>query len=248
MNRLTSLFAASLLALPVVANAQQKRALDHDAYDSWNSIQGQALSDDGEWVLYTQAPQEGDGDLFVRSLRSERSYVVPRGQSAQFTEDNRFVVFLIKPELALTRAAEKEGQRSDQQPKDSLGILDLESGEISKVERVKSFALPEEAGGWVAYLLEAPAEETDTTAATEGEGARARPVGGRRSGGQAARAGGSGAGGAEKQDGTVLILRNLSSGGEQQFEMVQAYAFSKDGRHLAYTAASKDSTADGAFV
>jgi hypothetical protein len=250
MNRLTSLFAASLLALPVVANAQQKRALDHDAYDSWNRIQGQALSDDGTWVLYTVSPQEGDGGLYVKALRSATSYVVPRGQSAQFTEDNQFVVFLIKPELALVRESQKEDARQDGQPKDSLGILDLSSGEITKVERVKSFVLPEDAGGWLAYHLEAPEEERDTTQGG-GEGRPARPSGRRRPGGtggppgQAARGGGSGG---EKQDGTVLVLRNLSSGAEQQFEMVQAYVFSKDGGHLAYTASSKDSTADGGFV
>jgi dipeptidyl aminopeptidase/acylaminoacyl peptidase len=241
------LLIALLLAFSAQAYAQEKRPLDHDVYDGWNRIQGQALSDDGRWVLYTVSPQEGDGELYVKALRSETSYVVPRGESAQFAEDNRFVVFLVKPALALVRESQKEDSTRDAQPRDSLGILDLTSGEITKVERVKSFALPKEAGGWLAYHLEAGVEEPDTTQGG-GEGRPARPRGMRRPGGLPGRGTRSGEGEGEKQDGTVLVLRNLSSGAEQQFEKVQTFAFSTDGRRLAYTASSKDSTADGAFV
>jgi len=235
---------AVLLACSVHAYAQEKRPLDHSVYDSWNRIQGQTLSNDGAWVLYTVSPQEGDGQLHVKALRSETAYLVPRGESAEFTDDNRFVVFLIKPELALVRESQKEGARQDAQPKDSLGILNLVSGEIAKVGRVKSFDLPEDAGGWLAYHLEAVVEERDTTEReTEEPAARQgrRPAGAQ---GRTARGGGD----SERQDGTALVLRNLSTGVEQRYETVQAYVFSKNGQHLAYTASSKDSTADGAFV
>lgn len=238
---------ALLLVLPNNLFGQAKRPLDHDVYDSWNTIQGQAISNDGRWVLYAQNPQEGDGELHVRNLDSKTEHIVSRGQAARFTDDSRFVVFLIKPELARTREAEKEGKRSDAQPKDSLGIIDLRSGEITKVERVKSFQLPDEAGGWVAYLLQPPLEQSDSNRGVEGErsggGGRSRAApAGRRS------AGLNRSGESEKVDGTVLVLRNLASGTERRYEKVVEYTIDNSGAHLAYTASSKDSTADGAFI
>ena len=234
---------AILVVFPTIAVAQEKRPLDHDVYDSWNNIQGQAISADGRWVLYTEDPQEGDAELHVRDLRSNVDHVVPRGESARFSSDNRFVVFLIKPELALVREAQSENG-GDSAPKDSLGILDLASGEVTKVERVKSYELPEDEGAWVAYLLEEEQAEADSAAADSTQGGEGRP-----SRGRAGRRGrGGGGNGDEKEDGTPLVLRELTSGVEQRYEMVMEYAFSKDGRHLAYTASSKDSTADGIYL
>jgi hypothetical protein len=36
-------------------------------YDSWKSIQGTKISLDGAWIAYALTPQEGDGELVVRS-------------------------------------------------------------------------------------------------------------------------------------------------------------------------------------
>ena len=120
---LVGLAIATLVA--TTADGQQKRPLDHGVYDSWNSVRQQQLSKDGQWILYAYVPGEGDAELQVRSLGSSTEYTVPRGQSAQFTADGRWVVFLIKPELALHREAQKEKKRPDDQPKDSLGVRNL---------------------------------------------------------------------------------------------------------------------------
>ena len=245
MRRLLSFVVCMLFLMPTLALAQQKRPLDHDAYDSWNSIQGRAISDDGRWVLYSQDPAEGDSELHVRDLRSNVDHVVPRGESARFSHGDRFVVFLIKPELALVREAQGENGGRDNAPKDSLGILNLASGEVTRVERVKSFELPEEEGGWVAFLLEEAQTGVDSTGG-DTEGGEERPSRGRRGGGS--RGGGDDDDDEEKVDGTILVLRELASGVEQRFENVLEYSFAKTGQRLAYTASSKDSTADGAFL
>jgi dienelactone hydrolase len=244
MRRSLSFVVCMLFLIPTLAQAQQKRPLDHDAYDAWNSIQGRAISDDGRWVLYSHDPSEGDSELHVRDLRSNVDHVVSRGESARFSQDDRFVVFLIKPELALEREAEGENGGGDSAPKDSLGILNLASGAVFKVDRVKSFELPEEEGGWVAFLL----EEAPTGADSMGgdtEGGEERPSRGRRGG---SRGGDDDDDDDEKVDGTILVLRELTSGAEQRFENVLEYTFAKTGQRLAYTASSKDSTADGAFL
>ena len=243
MRRSLSFAVCFLFLMPTLALAQQKRPLDHDAYDSWNSIQGRAISDDGRWVLYSQDPQEGDSELHVRDLRSNVDHVVPRGESARFSHGDRFVVFLIKPELTLVRAAQEEDNGRNSEPKDSLGILSLASGEVTKFESVKSFELPEDEGGWVAFLLEEEETEADSTEGAT-EGGEARPSRGRR--GEGGRDGDEKD--EEKVDGTALVLREFTTGAEHRFENVLEYAFAKTGQRLAYTASSKDSTADGAYL
>lgn len=140
------------IAVPNQAQAQQpKRPLDHDAYDGWSSIEDERLSDDGRWILYALAPQEGDAVLHVKSITSETAYTVARGRDARFTDNAGFVIFLIKPELAEVRKAQQEKKKPEEQPKDSLGILDLATGDETGYEHVTEYAFSEE-GVYLAYL------------------------------------------------------------------------------------------------
>ncbi len=240
---MTAILCAPAAAL--VGQESQKRPLDHDVYDSWNRIMDERLSDDGRWMLYALVPQEGDAELHVRAADGGTAYAIPRGRSARFSADGGFVVFLIKPELALEREAKREKKKPDEQPKDSLGILSLATGDVVRVERVKSFAVPEDAGSWVAYLLEqAPKEkaEPDDSAAAEPEEPE-EP--------EAAQAEGEEEEDEEKkdkEDGTTLVLRDLRAEAEHRYDFVTEYAFAADGGWLAYATSTKDGTDDGVFV
>jgi len=234
MNRYACYVLAGLLLVPALANAQTKKILDHDAYDIWRGIDSQAVSNDGRWILYNLTLQDGDAELEVKGLTSDVTYSMPRGSAARFTHDSRFVVALVQPEKAAAKEAREQKKKPDEQPKDSLVILDLTAGDMFKLERVKGFELPADAGGWVAYLLEKELGEV-------GEVER----------GQEEQQQGEEEKGKEKRDnqlGTTLVVRNLSSGTEQRHESVMEYAFSKDGERLVYTASSKDGAADGVML
>ncbi|UCD23505.1 MAG: S9 family peptidase [Gemmatimonadota bacterium] len=240
--RITPLITVVALLLPIEAPAQQKQSLDHESYDIWKTIVDTRISNDGRWISYSLNVREGDAELYVQSVNSGIAYTVPRGREAQFTHDGRFLVFKIKPELALVREAQKEKKKPDEQPKDSLGIMDLSDGEVFKVERVKSFELPEEGNEWVAYLLEKQTEKPDSS--EEAESPAEEPVEEPEEEGQEE----------EKKEkkpgqiGTTLVLRDLASGDEQRYESVMAYAFSKNGDRLLFSASNKDGTADGLMV
>jgi dipeptidyl aminopeptidase/acylaminoacyl peptidase len=240
IHRISPLIMAAALMSPFTAQAQQKRSLDHDSYNIWKTIVDSRISDNGQWISYALNVREGDAELQVHSLNSSTVYTVPRGRQAQFTHDGRFLVFVIKPELELEREAKKEKKKPEQQPKDSLGIMDLSNGEVFKVEKVKSFKVVEEGPSWVAYLLE-KAEETPDSAA-EAEAVEEEQVEEEAEEEEEKK---------EKkpnQIGTTLVLRDLSSGAEQRYESVVEYVFSKSGNRLALAASSKDGTADGLMV
>ena len=234
---LVVLFVASSV---VGIHAQSKRPLDHEVYDSWMSIRDEALSADGAWALFSLVPQEGDAELHVKSLGSDTAYEIPRGREAAFTRDGRFVVFLITPELAAVREAQKEKKQPEDQPKDTLGILELSTGDVTRVERVQSFKLPEEAGDWVAYLLEKPAEaeDEDTEDETEAESPEESEAEGEQSETEKE----------PKETGAALVLRTLSTGDEQRYDEVIEYAPAKNGRRLVFAASTEDGSADGVSV
>ena len=236
------LFTALLLALALPASAQ-KKPLDHDAYDIWNRITGQSLTDDGRWALYGVVSEKYDPTVIVRSTSSETEHRLERAEAGQFSHDGRFVVFRIKPSKAAVEEAKKAKKKPDEMPQDSMGILDLTNGQMVRVERVKSFKLPDDNGQWLAYqLLKPPAAKPDSTKPAEARPAGARPAAG------AAATDSAKTPEKKKEDGTVLVLRNLTNGMERRIEFVTDYAFAKDGGKLVYLTSTKDGSGDGAYA
>ena len=155
--------------IPHLASAQSKKPLDHSVYDGWQSIGAKAISNNGQWTVYTVTPQEGDATLVIRNLKTAQQLSVPRGSNPVITEDSRFVVFSIKPFFQDVRQAKIKKKKADEMPKDSLGIVELGQTTITKVPAVKQFRTPEKGSGLLAYLIEKP--KTDT-AATKGAGGK----------------------------------------------------------------------------
>lgn len=259
-RRLTAL---GLLALLVSASAfaqQPKRPLTHADYDSWRAIQGQSLSRDGKFVAYALVPQDGDGEVVVQNLatgvewRHSRGAAPvnppPRSPEAQpgpgpgfgqgpfagrpfFTADSRFVVFQILPAKADTEKAKKEKKRPEDMPKNAMGIMNLSNGEVTRIDRVKSFQVADDGTGFIAYALEAKIEERKP------EDRRPDAAGAPNRGRRDPR---------RKEFGTDLVLRNLSDNSERTFPDALEYTLSKDARSLVYTVSSKKEETNGAFA
>jgi dipeptidyl aminopeptidase/acylaminoacyl peptidase len=140
--------------------AQSKKPLDHSVYDNWKSAGERAISNDGNFVVYSIVAQEGDGELVVRNAGTGYTKTIPRGYAAVITEDSRYVVFKIKPPYKDTRQARIKKKKPDDMPKDSLGMLVLGTDSLTKVAKVKSFKTPEKGTGWLAYHLEKPMADT----------------------------------------------------------------------------------------
>ena len=139
----------------------QKKSLTHDVYDGWKSVGERLISNDGQYIVYTVNPQEGDGELVVQHIGTKAKNTVARGYGAVISEDSRYVVFKIKPLFQDTRQAKIKKKKPDDMPKDSIGIIELGKEAVIKIARVKSFKAPEKGFGYMAYQMEKP--EPDTT-------------------------------------------------------------------------------------
>jgi dipeptidyl aminopeptidase/acylaminoacyl peptidase len=160
-------FLFFFLSLPKDHLLAQKKPLDHSVYDGWQSIGERMISNDGKWVVYAINPQEGDNELVIQSSGSEYKKTIARGYNAKITEDNRFVIFKIKPFFKDTKEARVKKKKQDDFPKDSLAIIELGKDSVWKLARVKSYSTPEKSFGWVAYQLEKPLADTGKTKKTE---------------------------------------------------------------------------------
>jgi dipeptidyl aminopeptidase/acylaminoacyl peptidase len=224
----------------------QKKPLDHSVYDGWQTIGERMVSPDGQWVVYTVTPQEGDADLFIQSADgSSYKKQVPRGYNAVITEDSRFVVFKIKPPYKYTREARIRKKKPEDLPKDSIGLVELGKNDVIKVAKVRSFKTPQKAAGWVAYLKEreplAGRQATGPTQKTVDSLKRTidslvmlitevKNVKGGNRDWLDAEDEPSGAAGAN--EGSELVLRKLGNGDQKVFRNVTDYYFSANGQKL----------------
>jgi dipeptidyl aminopeptidase/acylaminoacyl peptidase len=257
--------------------ATAKRPLTHQDYDGWRSIQGQTISRDGKFIAYALIPQDGDGEVVIRNLatgvewRHGRGWRPPapppggdetgepaalaagRTSRVSFTADTRFAAFTIEPNKDDVLKARKEKKSPDASPKNALGIMDLSNGQVTRVERVKSFQTPEEGPNWIAYQLEAkPEEKKADDKAAEPKPESKQDENGDQDFQQRGRGGAGGPGGRmggpRKEYGSDLVLRNLTTGVEKTFADALEYSFSKDAATLIFTVSSRKEESNGVYT
>lgn len=198
--------ALLFLSPPLLA----KRPLTHTDYDSWRSISNPSLSRDGKFAAYVLFPQQGNGELVVRDVKTGREWRAPVGQQPPpprpdpvseapakprsiplaFVNRGKAVVFTTFPSHEDVEKARRDRKPA---PKNGLSILDLSTGAIVHIENVRGFAAPESAGAFFVYAKEP----------------------------------------AEKQKAGSLVLRGFD-GSERVLAQTGVYALAKDGQTLIY--------------
>jgi dipeptidyl aminopeptidase/acylaminoacyl peptidase len=247
-----------------------KRPLTHKDYDSWRSIQASQISRDGKFIAYAYVPQDGDGEIVVRSVASTTEWRAPRGYRPPvpppddpganvaefvagqgrllrpvFTADSRFIVFGTEPTKAELNKAKKDKKKPEEMPKNGLGIMDLSNGNVVKIERVKNFQVPDDGSGFIAYLMEAPLPEKANPPPKDGA---ATPSESPAPAVQPAPARPqSGRGARKKEYGTDLVLRDMAAGSERKFPDVLDFTFSKDAKTLVFATSSKKEDTNGVY-
>ncbi|MBC7829590.1 MAG: S9 family peptidase [Chitinophagaceae bacterium] len=241
----------------------QKKPLTHAVYDSWQSIGERYISNDGKFVAYTVTPQEGDALLVIQA--SDKSYKkeIPRGYSATITEDSRYIIFRIRPFFKDSREARIKKKKPEEMPKDSLAIMELGKDSIVKIARVKSYKTPEKGIGWIAYHLDkglpevikpkAPDSVTQVNNLIRMADSLTRIADSIRNKANEAKTKGLMVLQSSKketrpnakpvepvEEGTDLVLRNLITGEQIIYKLVNDYTFSKKGNRLVVKTTRKN--------
>ncbi len=219
MFRILILLLVGSLALPAAsAQSAAKKMLDHTEFDTWKEIQQPQISNDGRWVVYELNPDIGDGKLVVYDGNTGKDQIFERAKGAKISADSRFVVFNIKPFDDTLKALRRRKVKKEELPKDTIGILDLNTGNLTKIAEVQSFQLPAKWNGWLAYLRE-PGEMKPDTSAQKTNG-RAKKE--------------------SRENGSTLVLRNLTNGQEINVAFVKNYAYAEEGAKFALVSTGDD--------
>ena len=212
-----------LLIYSVSIQAQQKIPLNHSVYNDWKSISNQSISNDGRFIAYEINPQEGDGKLFLCDMENESCDSIQRGYKPILSSNSNLLVFNIKPEFDTVRAAKLKKVKKDKLPKDSLGVLIINTGEIIKFAELKSVKIPKKESDWISFLINEPETKKDTLTidSTLNKKKDKRNK--------------------KKDKGDLLVILNPITGDSVSFKNVTKYAFSKNGELCAFVSVAGDS-------
>ncbi len=245
-----------------LAHAQQRPITSAD-FPSWKAISGQVLSNDGHYLAYGLFPQEGDGVVIIRDLKTSQDLRIPAGElppppapdpasdgpappqaiHISFSPDTKTLAFLAYPTHAAVEKSKDKKQAPPPPAHDELVMIDLTTSKPTRIPDVKSFQLPDKGTGFIAYLkFPAPEAKKPTPApdAPADEDSEDQARGGR--------AGATGSATPTTQYGSLLTLRSLPAGTEKTFPDVLDYQLAKDAKSLAYSVASPRPETDGVFL
>lgn len=215
-------YAFLFLIFLAAETSAQKKPLDHSVYDGWQSLGNTTISKKGDKAFYTVSPQEGDGELILKSDKNETLLTLPRAASPKFSFDEKHFVSLISPLYQDTRKAKIDKKKREDMPKDSLAIYSFAAKSWVKLPNVKSYQLPEEDGRYLVYLYDDIPEKKagkDTASKSAKPAADSSKVKNER----------------PKKPTTNLAIYLLGSGRDTVFINVESYEIDKKGNYVVFT-------------
>ncbi|AXJ01522.1 Dipeptidyl aminopeptidase/acylaminoacyl peptidase [Cyclonatronum proteinivorum] len=229
---------ASCTATGQSTRTGDKVPLDHSDFDQWRAVSNEQFTRDGDFLIYSLNPQEGDGEVVVRNLRTNRENSIARGQRFQVNHSGTHLVMFLANPYAEERQARIDGKRLRDVFTDTLAVYSLATAELEKIGEVTSFKMPDENGDWLAYRFERndrSAASSDSKDASEGESES----------GEASQEPNTDEADedAEASPETTkndLVLRDLRTGEERVFPWVDDYFFSEGGERLVMLTLEQD--------
>lgn len=190
------------------------------------------LSPDGKHVLFSLEKGEKDSFLKVKDINGNDVLEHERSSKGMFSYDSKHVLFTVKAWRDSVTAMKSRKIKKKNLPKDSVGIFNVNTKGLVKIGNVKSYKIPEEWSGYLAYALEEiKVEKKDKAKDTllEEKEKKAKKVG--------------------KKNGYHVILRNFETNKEDTLKFVTHFTFSKKGKSFAYSSSGTDKNSDaGVFV
>ena len=224
-----------LLILPLLFTsnksiAQDKKIMDESVYSIWNKISDTKISNNGDWILYTQSPEQGDKTLKIYNTRKRSTKSFERVDNPVFSADNAYVYFTIKPSAHQVRELKRKKTKPDEMPKDSLGIYDLTALTLKVIPDIGEYKSPEKWSGVLAYTLDPVKEVKDTTTTSKPEMERkSKPKRKPKKKGKK--------GGESKK----LVIHNFVLDQKDTIDQSTGYEFSEEGESLVVSQEGNDS-------
>ena len=222
-------FALVIVLLLSFSVFAQKQILTHTDYALWNSIQGSTLAPNGKHVLYSLEKGEKDNFLKIKTIDGAMVFEHERSSKGMFSFDSKHVFFSITAWKDSITAMKSRKVKKKDLPKDSLAILNLNTKKLTKIAAIKSYKIPKEWSGYIAYELEEIKKNDKSKDTLAKKKKKSKKVG--------------------KQNGYHVVLRNLETNKEDTLKFVTHFTFAKKGKSFAYSSSGGDFESEaGVFV
>lgn len=139
------------ISITVVSAAKDKKAKDEQKKKfgiedvmKFKSMRYTIISDDGNWLGFTEEPDFGDGIGVLQSTKDSTKYNIPRGYMPAITTNSEWAAFLIKPKTTETENSSKD------KPKDGMALVKLKDGAVTNFKNIKKFVFSDDSK-WLAY-------------------------------------------------------------------------------------------------
>ena len=129
-----------ILMFAVSLQAEERRAMTLEDIMNFHHIhmQGLQISGNGSWVAYSASPDRGDGYGEVISADGQVTYRIDRAEWPQFSADDLWAMFTLRPLLVNIEAAPRNNR-----PDDDAAFINLRSGEQTVFEHVRQWRFSE---------------------------------------------------------------------------------------------------------
>ena len=223
----------AILCIATISVTAQKKVLDHQDFDIWNTIKSQSISNNGKFIMYSLERGEKDRFLKIKDTKAKSILNYDRVAGGQFTFDSKNALFTIKAWNDSITEMTRRKVKKEEMPKDTLAIYSFTSNSLTKIANVKSYKVPQKWSGFVAYLLEEIKKPASKDKATiddkKPKAKKAKAV--------------------SAKNGYHLVVRNLTTQKEDTIKFVSTYSFAKEGQRLTYVSTGDtDSKTGGVYV
>jgi dipeptidyl aminopeptidase/acylaminoacyl peptidase len=230
------LFFTILLFVGSITVYSQKKILTHSDIQMWRTINNEKISTDGNYVVYDLQRENSDSQLILKTSNGETILEYERARNGQFSYDSNFLAFTIKPSSDSINDMKRRKVKKDKLPKDSLAVFNMRTKELVKFPNLKSYKLPEEWSGYVAYLLEdvketkaSKSKESDSTSTEKEKKKKSKKV--------------------SKKNGYHLVVYDLEKKERDTFNYITNYTFAKKGKKMAFASTgNEDNENEGVYI
>ncbi len=197
-----------------------KKTLTFDDILKWNRITEKIISNDGNIIVYKTEPWKGNPVLKITNNSGKEIKSINCGANAKISNNSQTVVFKIKATEELVRELKLKKTKKEDMPEDSLAIYNVNSNSFTKYAKLKSFKVPVEWDGWIAF--QSKSEIVKDTVITDSlkENKKAKEE--------------------SAKNGYLLTLFNTANNELVQFPFVKDYQFAKDKEIITFLSSGDD--------
>ncbi len=142
MKLFSRLFFALICSFPATLFAQG--IFSFEDVMKFEDITSSAISSKGNWIIYSVAPDRGDGHVVAQSINGSTSYTLPTASRPMISSNEQWIAARRDVALAVQLKDSKKA------PKAGLYLLSLDDGSVVEYDSVSSYEFSND-GKWLAF-------------------------------------------------------------------------------------------------